>query len=371
MMHRLQFLTLVTCAALAPWARAESPPPSGHLAMAREVTAAIQTKYWMPERKLYRTEPGKNEPEMVWGGGILFAMLTAAARHDPDTYKAEMLNFYEGLDTYWDTKVKIPGYEPCPTKGGGNDKYYDDNAWLVLNFAEAYQLSGDPRLIRRAYDTLTFVMSGWDDVLGGGIWWHEQHKDNSKNTCINAPAAVGCLTMAKYRPDRKPRMVERAREIVAWTRKNLQAGNGLYMDHIKADTGWINRGTLTYNSALMIRAELMLHEATGEESYLKEAKRIAAAVERLCHRGTLVYRDPPRWSHLQVEADLELYRKLGDTRALERAKANAGSMFKRWKDGKDEKLIDQASVARTLWLLADHETETGRAFWKKMDGTAR
>lgn len=345
--------------------------PADYAAMAGEVTRDIQDKYWMPGRKLYRAKVGKEDPEMIWGGGILFSMLCGAARHDPDAYNRILGDFYEGLDTYWDTGVKIPGYEPCPTRGGGNDKYYDDNAWLVINLAEAYQLTGRSEYIRRSYDTLTFVMSGWDDTLGGGIWWHEQHKGNGKNTCINAPAAVGCLTLAKYRKDRRERMVGRAREIVAWTRKTLQADSGLYMDSINAATREINRATLTYNSGLMLRAELMLYQATNDESHLREARRIAAAADRLCHAGTLVYRDPPKWAHLMVEADLEFHRKTGDARALQRAKANADTSYQHWKQGKYDALIDIASVARTLWLLADQETETGRAFWKSMDERGR
>jgi hypothetical protein len=348
------------------------PPAVPHLAMAREVTAAIHQQFWMPKEALYRGELGKDDPESIWGGGVLFSMLAAAARHEPQTYGAELLRFYDSLDRYWDNGVKIPGYEPCPTTGGGNDKYYDDNAWMVLTFAEAYQQTGDARMIQRAYDTLVFVLSGWDDTLGGGIWWHQQHKQDCKNTCANAPAAVGCLTLAKMRPDRRERMTDKALEIVTWTRKNLQAENGLFMDHINAKTKQINRVTLTYNSALMLRAELMLYQATHDAAHLKEAQRIGRAADELCHRGTTVYRDPPRWSHLMVEADLELHRQTGDTRALARAKATADSFYKSWReaDGK-MKLIDQASVARTLWLLVDSETTTGREFWKKMDGPGR
>jgi hypothetical protein len=348
------------------------PPPAPHLAMAREVTAAIHQHYWMPEKALYRRQPGKDEPEFIWGGGVLFSMLAGAARHEPQLYQADLLRFYDGLDRYWDRQVKIPGYEPCPTTGGGNDKYYDDNAWMVLTFAEAYQQTGDARMIRRAYDTLVFVLSGWDDTLGGGIWWHQQHKDDSKNTCANAPAAVGCLMLAKTRPDRRERMITKANEIVAWTRRNLQAENGLYMDNINATNRKLNRVTLTYNSALMIRAELMLHDATGDAAHLREARRISRAADDLCHRGTAVYRDPPRWSHLMVEADLELHRKTGDARALERAKATAAAYYQSWQEaGGKMKLIDQASIARTLWLLVDSETPAGRAFWQKMDATKR
>jgi len=337
--------------------------------MAKEVTADIHAKFWMPEQSLYRSKPGTTDPEMVWGCGALFSMLVAASRHSPQTYQRDLLKFFDGLNRYWDTAVKIPGYEPCPTKGNGNDKYYDDNAWMVLTFAEAYQLTGDGRLLRRAYDTLSFVMSGWDDVLGGGIWWHQTHKDLRKNTCSNGPAAVGCLMLAKYRPDHRTRMIQRAVEIVNWTRKNLQGEDGLYMDSIQVETRDINRAALTYNSAMMLRAELMLHRATGDGNHLKEAQRIGRAADKLCQADTAVYRDPPRWAHLMVEADLELHRKTADPRALQRAQANAAAYYKRWQAREEMSLLDLASIARALWLLADSETATGRAFWNKMDRT--
>ena len=65
-------------------------------------------------------------------------------------------------------KSKIPGYEPAPTRGNGNDKYYDDNAWLVITFLEAYETTRDPRYLTRADETLKFVLSGWDEKGGGG-----------------------------------------------------------------------------------------------------------------------------------------------------------------------------------------------------------
>lgn len=379
MNHNLTLLTTTLLAAATlstASAAAPADPPSSHAAMAREMTAAIHHTFWIPERSLYRTRAGTDEPETIWGGGILFSMLTAAARHDPHTYAKDLRRFQRGLDSYWDAKTPIPGYEPCPTAGGGSDKYYDDNAWIVIAFAEAAELTGDRGLIRRAHETQRFVDSGWDDTLGGGIWWHEQHKDGSKNTCANAPAAVGCLTLAGFLPAERDTLIAQARRIADWTRSNLQAENGLYMDAIKAADRSINRATLTYNSALMLRAELMLHRATGEAPHLAQAKRIAKAADSLCHRGTAVYRDPPRWSHLMVEADLMFHRHTGDPRALERATRTAEKGYRDWKEGKPAPLMDLASVARALWLLVDAETPVGKAFWKSMDercpgGTSR
>src|SRR5690606_11749824 len=150
-----------------------------------EVMADIQDRYWDRTAGLYRAKPDSKEHDMMWGNGVAFSALAGAARHDPGTYRNAMLKFFESMDAYWDSKVKIPGYEPAKTGGGGNDKYYDDNAWMVITFMEAYAMTNQARFKKRAEETLVFTLSGWDDVLGGGIWWHEQHKGNGKNTCAN------------------------------------------------------------------------------------------------------------------------------------------------------------------------------------------
>jgi hypothetical protein len=70
---------------------------------------------------------------------VLFSMLTCATRHEPATYRGDLLRYFKELDTHWDTAVKIPGYEPCPTGGHGNDKYL-----------ELHRHTGDPQLLARA-----------------------------------------------------------------------------------------------------------------------------------------------------------------------------------------------------------------------------
>ena len=204
----------------------------------------------------------------------MFSNLVAAARAEPATYGPLLQEYFTALDAYWDPKVKIPGYEAAPTRGNGDDKYYDDNAWLVIAFLEAYETNRDPRFLARADETLKFVLSGWDEEIGGGIWWHQAHKDGTKNACSNGPSAVGCLRLAKFRKDEAPALVDKARKIVAWTVAALQDRDGLFDDRKVVATGEVKRGKLTYNSALMLQAMLGLYRATGENSYLDEARRI-------------------------------------------------------------------------------------------------
>lgn len=365
---------LIACAVawVGETATAEPADPD-YAALAREVMADMRDHFWLAEKGLYARVRGGREPDFMWGCGVAFSALAGGVRHDPAAWRATMGRFFEALDGYWDSKCPIPGYEPAPTAGNGNDKYYDDNAWMVLTFAEAYGLTGERRYLERARETLHFVLSGWDETLGGGIWWHERHKDGSKNTCANAPAAVGCIMLARFAatPDERNERLRTALRIVEWTDRTLQAPDGLYHDNIRAETRRVNHAKLTYNAALMLRAKLGLHRASGDRKFLDQAVRTGKAADGLTHQGSGVYRDEIKWAHLMVEADLELHRATGDAGMLERARRNAEEWHRRWRERPPDDLITVASIARALWLVADVESAAGREFWRKMDGPVR
>lgn len=357
----------VLCAALfAVGANAQPRQDASYADAARIVTDSIQKNLFNEQTGLYAQSIEKRDPEFMWGNGVMFSALVGAARHDPAAYGPVMDRFFGAMDRYWDTKAKIPGYEPAPTSGNGNDKYYDDNQWMVITFMEAHDLTRDQKFLDRADETLRFSLSGWDDKLGGGIWWHEQHKDGSKNTCANAPAAVAALRVARYR-DREAN-IEWARKLGKWTTEHLQDKDGLFFDNQKVADGKIDKTKYTYNTALMVRANLGLYHATKDARFLTEAKRIGAAAKAFLRPKTGTYRDGYKFTHLLVEADLDLYRVTGDASLLQRAKKNADGAWAQWQKEPPKEMIEQASIARMLWLLADQETEVGRKFWKDADG---
>lgn len=337
-----------------------------HEARAAEVMESIQDDFWDRKSGLYSSKPNGKDPEMIWGSGVMFSAVAGAARHDRK-YRSVMRKFFEGMDAYWDVQVKIPGYEPARTQGG-NDKYYDDNAWMVLTFLEAYEMTGESRYLKRAEETLEFVVSGWDEEAGGGIWWHERHVNDCKNTCVNAPAALGCFRLARLlKGEEAENWNKFGEKIAVWTVKTLQGSNSLFSDAIVVKTGKINYGQLTYNSGIMLRVFLSLHARTGERFYLDEALRMGQAADALLDSNTGVYRDPPKWTHLMVEADLELYRVTKNEKFLKRAIRTTDAHYDSWKESPSPNLITQASLARELWLLVDHRTEVGRTFWKEAD----
>lgn len=360
-------------AVLAPPAHADSdqkaavtePGMVSYADAAGAVMESIEREFLDGATDGYIQARDKREPEFMWGNGVMFSALVAATRHEPEKYRERMERFFAAMDRYWDDKADIPGYEPSPTPGNGNDKYYDDNQWMVITFAEAYELTGDVKYRERAAQTLRFSLSGWDDQLGGGIWWHEGHKDGSKNTCANAPAAVACLRVARFAE--REEHIDWARRIVSWTHTHLQDKDGLFFDNVRVADGHVAKFKMTYNSGLMIRANLGLFRATGDRRFLDEAARIGRACDSLADVKTGVYTNALRFTHLLVEADLELYRATKDEAFLRRAKRNGDAALARWQTSPPKELIEQAAIARMLWLLADTETEVGRAFWDKAD----
>ena len=335
---------------------------------AREVMAYLQKTFWDPGKGVYVKAANDRTPDYVWREAAAFSALVSAVRHEPGEYKPIMSRHFHGLDAYWDAKAPIPAYEPAPTRGNGNDKYYDDNAWLVITFLEAYEMTGDKAYLTRAREVARFVASGWDDQLGGGIWWHQLHKDDSKNTCANGPAAVGYLMLARFGPrNEADTWLTAARKAVDWTNEKLQASDGLFEDRVIVTTGEVKKGKLTYNSALMVRACVGLYRQTGQAQYLEEAKRIGKAADWFLDQQTGAYRDPLKWSHFMIEADLDLYRTTGDEYLMRRARANADTFYTAWKKEMPTDMMSNACLARVLWLLADTETQAGRDFWKKMD----
>jgi hypothetical protein len=342
--------------------------PTRYEAAAREVMDRVQDDFFLPEDGLYAHSLNDRHVEFMWGNGVMFTALLGAARHDPHTYSPIVEKFFKAMDRYWDRLDAVPGYEPLPPRGRGNDKYYDDNAWMVIAFAEAYEMTHEKAYLDRAQQTMDFVLSGWDDKRGGGIWWHQGHKDDSKNTCVNAPAAVGCLRLMHYQsPERAKESLAMATRLVDWQNNNLRSDDGLFYDRLFVSTGEVNQSKFTYNTALMIRAYLGLYRATKNQEFLSQAKRSAKAADWFTSQRTGAFRDAPKFAHLLVEADLEMYRATQEPYLLQRAITNADREYASWKQRRSAQLIENAAIARTLWLMADLQSDQGLEFWRKMD----
>lgn len=204
-----------------------------------------------------------------------------------------------GIEQYYDTVRQPECYQSYLTIEGFSDRFYDDNVWLVIDFADIYLATKDKNYLQKAENVWKFVISGWDDQLGGGIYWCEQRKE-SKNACSNAPSVVAAAKL--YEITGNKAYLNWAKRIYNWTKKNLQdRTDHLYYDNIKLN-GQVDRKKYAYNSGQMLQGAALLYNITGEKIYLEDAQKIARSAisffsevqkrDGMLHR---VFRDKGAW----------------------------------------------------------------------------
>lgn len=359
-------LTLALVSFLAP-ARSHAAPD--YARWGAENLETIHKDLWLPKFNLYAEMAPDDKgvpshPAFMWGVGVQLSAMAAASTREPDKYLSETKAYADAIQVYWLKHNGIEGFDVQPGPKD-SDRYYDDNAWLVLALAEVFEVSKDKKYLDRSVATFNFVMTGEDDKLGGGLYWREKQL-TSKNTCTNAPSIVSALRL--HQLTKEDKYLDIAKRLYTWTNSKLQDTDGLYWDNIRMD-GRVNRRKFTYNTALMIRANCLFHEITGEPSYLEEAKRVAAASEKFWVRENGAVNDSGRFAHMLMESYLALYQRDKDkhwaetvertlTYVHDNLRSQDGRYPHSWsrpagKSREESMLLNQASPARAYWVAAD------------------
>ena len=210
--------------------------------------ATIDQHFWDAKNSRWREMAGKDDEVFLWGYSVLLSTFAIGAKVDPSVYKSRMEQAFDGLERYW-TKKSPGGYAVLPGQDKNPDRYYDDNAWVGLAAMEAFDATKDKKYLAVAKRAFQFVKSGEDKKLGGGIYWHENKKE-SKNACVNAPAAMLAFKLFLVTHDDAFR-AEGERWFV-WTSK-LADKDLLIMDYMNL-SGKIDQTKWSYNSACYIQA---------------------------------------------------------------------------------------------------------------------
>ncbi|MBE3069916.1 MAG: hypothetical protein IMZ66_06740, partial [Planctomycetes bacterium] len=256
---------------------------------------------------------------------------------------------------------------------GDSERFYDDNAWIVLGLVEAYHVTREPRFLKRAAETLAFVAGAEPKTPGGGLRQQEA-KAGATSVCTTAPAAVGALRL--YRVTRDPRYLAMARKWYGWlTSKEVGvqgADDGLFDDQAAyADGAWkIGRGKRAYNSALPMQAAVLLYKVGGDARHLAEARRMAASALGRWFEPSGALKETGQWGGGDLtDALLDLYLVDRDPRWLEavrrmlvflhdRGRDPAGRYGEDWHRDHTGKplakihLLYMAPVARAYWRAA-------------------
>lgn len=210
------------------------------------------------------------EYSYLWSLCALYQAANEIEKLDPKAKLMEPLE--KNLTNYYDPAPPKPGYSDYIMKLKPGERYYDDNEWLGITALDAYarkKQKTDLELGKAMYD---FTLTGYDDVLGGGIYWKEGDK-NSKNTCSNGPGILVALQM--YQATKDKTYLDFALKIYHWTNEKLQTPDKLYHDNIKTKDGKTDGPIFSYNTGTMLQSNVYLYEITGDKKYLQEANAIA------------------------------------------------------------------------------------------------
>ena len=186
------------------------------------------------------------------------------------------------------------GYESVPVaerRRGGN-LYYDDNNWIALDLLAVYRLSGKQAILRRAEGVFQFLVSGWDteagDACPGGVFWARSPLSQIRTTVSTANAALVALRL--YQATGKRNYLAWAQRMYGWVARCLAGRNRLYYDDLDS-LGNVSKQEWTYNQGAMIAAGGLLARATGQRTYLDQAR--ASAKAALAHYAASGYKAEP------------------------------------------------------------------------------
>jgi len=239
--------------------------------------------------------------------------------------------YYQGtftLTSYTQTKEwTVYGVDRGADKGtaevAGIKNVYDDQQWLIREFLEAYNLTGNTTYLTQAEYLTEYVLDGWDCTLdsngkeNGGITWGPGYV--SKHSCSNGPMVsplVWLHEMYKGKNDevtygyidtdnsRKTKTVKKsdyylefAKKVYDYQKEHLLRSDGVYDDMMGgASSGEIlyevvdgvkyRKNTrlpdragpaITYNSGTMLSGAADLYRATGDNKYLQDGKSLSDA----------------------------------------------------------------------------------------------
>ncbi len=176
-----------------------------------------------------------------------------------------------GMEKYKDTIRSPGGYQAYPVAFEKSDRYYDDNGLVGIDYMESYFNTKNPVYLRRAEEVFQFILSGWNNDLGGAVTWLEGHKDQ-KPACSNGTATLVALKI--YEGNKNKFYLNWGKNFYDWMYTNLRDSTGVISNDKKLD-GKVNRTFYTYNTGFMLEAAVLLYKFTADKQYLEEARQLA------------------------------------------------------------------------------------------------
>jgi uncharacterized protein YyaL (SSP411 family) len=263
----------------------------------------------------------------------------------------------KAIHQYHSNLPPAPGYQAYVTKEEKDSRFYDDNQWIAIACLDAYNRTHQKKYLKIAEEIYRFMMTGFDTLSGGGLYWKEDEK-NSKNTCSNGPGIIIALEL--YKITQRKSYLDTALILYKWVNAHLQSPGGLYYDNIKIPSLKIDSAFYTYNAGTMLQSNVLLYNITKEKKYLEEAQRIASAVKQHFYRN---YKLPGNYwfNAVLLRGEIALYKVDKDKNNIHFFIDDANRIWKEEKNkeglvgksNKRKRLIDQAAMIEIYARLAE------------------
>jgi len=238
---------------------------------------------------------GEKEVSFLWPFSGVFSATNVLMKSPAlqAKYKPYQDSLVIGVEHYRDEVRKPMGYQAYPVKLEKSDRYYDDNGLVAIDYMESYFVTENPLYLQRAKAVFKFIVSGWNNDLGGGVPWLEGHNDQ-KPACTNGMATLAALKI--YQGSKDPYYLDQGKKFYHWMYNTLRDSTGVIANDIKPG-GQLNRTFWTYNTGSLIEAAVLLYQITGEKQYLQQAQQLAA--DSYAHFSTV-----PHDKNLTLHIDL-------------------------------------------------------------------
>ena len=251
------------------------------------------------------------------------------------------------INQYYSAEPPAPGYQAYVMAEKKDARFYDDNQWIAIAYLDAYNRTKQKEFLDKATTIYHFMMTGFDTLSGGGLYWREDEK-TSKNTCSNGPGILIALQL--YKITKQQPYLDTAQLLYNWVNRHLQSPEGLYYDNIKIPSLQIDSALYTYNTGTMLQANVLLYNITKNRKYLDESERIAAAAKAHFYKNNKL---PGNYwfNAVLLRGFEELYRISHNKQQLQFFYDDAERIWKEERDNnnligtrKVKSLIDQAAM---------------------------
>lgn len=259
------------------------------------------------------------------------------------------------IDQYYSpAKPPHPGYDSYPVPYGGGDRFYDDNQWIGIAYMDAYERSKDQKYLSLSKDIYDFMLTGYDTIAGGGLYWKE-FDSTTKNTCSNGPGVLLALQLYKATDEKK--YLDTALLLYNWVNKYLQSPDGLYYDNVKLPSKEIDKRKYTYNTGTMLQSGVLLYQVTGKKEYFIAAQQVASASLDYFYKNGL-FPDNYWFNAVLLRGYAALYKVDHEKKYINAFKTYAAKVWQTQRDDKNlvgtkkiKSLIDQAGYLEILARL--------------------